>query len=88
MLHLILREGASDLQLHNQIGMPQSQSNTRAQPWKAHWPPQAQDVRENMVAGFKKGETIIQGGVAGSFKTIRYDTSKAEATRADHDKPS
>jgi hypothetical protein len=55
-------------------------SDSRAQPWKAAWPPARTNNKvaenQNQVVGFKEGETIVTGGVAGSFKRVLVDTAK------------
>jgi hypothetical protein len=60
---------------------------TRSRPWLAHWTPiQAkagqmpakEDVSTGEVEGFKAGQRVLLGGVAGNFDTVLYDTKDAK----------
>jgi hypothetical protein len=51
-------------------------SDTRAQPWRSHWPPQKASA--GPPYGFKKGETIAIYGNWDKALTPRYDSTTSE----------
>jgi len=66
--------------------MPQTPTETssnsasvqRAQPWQQFWPAKkltGQDISSGEVEGFKKGQEVVLGGVAGGFDKVLYDTN-------------
>lgn len=58
-------------------------SPSPARPWMQYWPPKEtadskSDLSSGQVEGFKAGQRVLLGGVAGNFDTVLYDTASKQ----------
>ncbi|CAL8577240.1 hypothetical protein XPA_003078 [Xanthoria parietina] len=71
--------------------MPAAQQASKAQPWKAHWPPRDQQDLKQQGLGFKEGQTMVLDGDSGDWflekgcskpKTVTVSDTKAQPWKA------
>jgi len=60
--------------------MPDTTSNEKVQPWRAHWPPKIR-VDTRLMADLKKGDLLTIEGSSGSAGGFGY-TDKGEGVPA------